>query len=369
MGAVTKLTTRARLIGLMAALCALPALVEACLAPTQVTLVLKTDVPCAELTGVSVTIGSGDETETKPAATVTTSCAASGAVGSIVLVPSSSDREAEFTVKVVAGRNTPVDGCVAPAYGKDLPSDPAAPMAKGCIVARRSLRFIDHEPLTLAIDLRGSCLGEPCTPGNTCAAGGCVPASIGDPKACASGDGCSEKDLSGARKVFVTSALYSGNLGGLAGADEKCQALAIAAGLSGRYMAWLSTKAESPTTRFVHTGGPFVRTDGTVIAGDWTDLVDGTLSAPIHITERGEPAPDNNPQFGLPWPVMSTTLEDGTYWTHQSAASTTCEDFTSELGTLDTGDSSATDAKWSAASTNYSADACKTLVALYCFQQ
>src|SRR5207248_2675590 len=42
------------------------------------------------------------------------------------------------------------------------------------------------------------------------------------------------------KRVFVTSVMYDGNLGGLAGADAKCQARATAASLSGTYKAWLS---------------------------------------------------------------------------------------------------------------------------------
>jgi len=41
------------------------------------------------------------------------------------------------------------------------------------------------------------------------------------------------------KKIFVTSVGYNGNLGGEAGADEKCQARASAAKLDGTYKAWL----------------------------------------------------------------------------------------------------------------------------------
>ena len=170
---------------------------EACLQPTQVTLVLQTDVPCAEILGVSVTVGSGDDTETKPSSTVATSCDGNGKVGSVVLVPSGTDRTSPFSVKVVAGRNVDVDQCVAPSYGKGLPSDPKSPKNVGCIVARRSLRFIEHEPLTLVVDLRGACVGEACTPGNTCVTGSCVSSQMDDPSVCAQPEGCSEAYLGG----------------------------------------------------------------------------------------------------------------------------------------------------------------------------
>jgi len=45
----------------------------------------------------------------------------------------------------------------------------------------------------------------------------------------------------GAKRVFVTSNRYSGNLGGLSGADTTCTNLANTAGLGGTWKAWLST--------------------------------------------------------------------------------------------------------------------------------
>ena len=49
---------------------------------------------------------------------------------------------------------------------------------------------------------------------------------------------------------FVTSQQNSGNLGGLAGADAKCQSRANTGGLPGSYGAWLSTGQGSPQSRF-----------------------------------------------------------------------------------------------------------------------
>ena len=64
----------------------------------------------------------------------------------------------------------------------------------------------------------------------------------------ADGDGCSAACLT-EKRAFVTSQLYNGNMGGLAGADARCQGLADAVGLPGTYRAWLSSATESPSTR------------------------------------------------------------------------------------------------------------------------
>jgi len=94
--------------------------------------------------------------------------------------------------------------------------------------------------------------------------------------------------------IFVTSLTYKGNgIGGLAGADAKCQALAGAVGLSGTWKAWLSdcqgTNCASGTTasgRLTHSTGSYVLPNGVVVANNWADLTDGTLNNPINIDEN-----------------------------------------------------------------------------------
>lgn len=85
-------------------------------------------------------------------------------------------------------------------------------------------------------------------------------------------DGCeSDCTKTPPRIVFVTSQVYNGNLGGLTGADAKCQAQAAAAKLPGTYKAWLSDSNGSPSTRMTKVAAPYVRTDGVMIAGSWSD--------------------------------------------------------------------------------------------------
>ncbi|MBK6698138.1 MAG: hypothetical protein IPG50_39025 [Myxococcales bacterium] len=94
------------------------------------------------------------------------------------------------------------------------------------------------------------------------------------------------------KRVFVTSATYTGLLGGTAGADAKCQGLADAAHIGGRFKAWVT----SPATRFLHSRGPYVRVDDVVVANSWADLADGVLAAPISRTETGAaPSPSPRP--------------------------------------------------------------------------
>jgi hypothetical protein len=100
------------------------------------------------------------------------------------------------------------------------------------------------------------------------------------------------------RVVFVTSVKYDGNLGGVAGANLKCQARANASNIAGIYKAWIAdagnkfpSKAQGGYTR----DGQFTLVDGTIIASDWDDLVDGSLQHPINQTESGVIFPAGTP--------------------------------------------------------------------------
>ncbi len=127
------------------------------------------------------------------------------------------------------------------------------------------------------------------------------------------------------RVVFVTSAVFNGNLGGLAGADSKCQAAANAIGLPGTFIAWLSDANPSgePDSRFVRSGGPYERVDGVTVADSYADLVDCAnpicLRNPILLDEAG------NVQST---PVWTGTAFDGSVLAG-GAAGNLCSDWTS----------------------------------------
>jgi autotransporter adhesin len=93
------------------------------------------------------------------------------------------------------------------------------------------------------------------------------------------------------KTVFVTSAKFKGNLGGLAGADDKCQAEADGPASivpSGTYLAWLSDGTDSPDTRFTKSAHPYMLLDGTKIAENYTDLTDGSILHAINIDSTGK---------------------------------------------------------------------------------
>jgi hypothetical protein len=166
------------------------------------------------------------------------------------------------------------------------------------------------------------------------------------PKRCGAGGPC---------RVFVSSTVYGGNLGGLVGADAICQQLAEDANLPGSYKAWLSDSAASPSTRFVQSTGPYRLVNGTRIARNWTDLTDESLDVPINRTQSGNAVADSAT-------VWTFTKGNGTAI---DANADNCGNWSSAAGNGDVGAHAFRDSRW----TDNGAQACNTGQHLYCFQQ
>ena len=92
----------------------------------------------------------------------------------------------------------------------------------------------------------------------------------------------------GVCRVFASSTVQNGDLGGVNGADAICQGLADASPLTqgGRYLAWISDSlGNSPSTRFTQATVPYQLVDRDIIADNYTDLTDGTIQNDIFVDE------------------------------------------------------------------------------------
>jgi len=162
-----------------------------------------------------------------------------------------------------------------------------------------------------------------------------------------------------AKTAFVSSSTQAGNLGGLAGGDAICQGLADAASLGGTYKAWLSDSTASPATRFVPWNVSYERVDGVRIADNWADLTDGTLAAPISVTETGAVVSGQTVQTGTDPQGLGVLTTPGPY----------CMDWTSSAGaavaTIVRGNSGGTATNW----TNGGTAGCANVIRIYCFEQ
>jgi cell division septation protein DedD len=160
-------------------------------------------------------------------------------------------------------------------------------------------------------------------------------------------------------RVFMTSTLQNGSLGGLAGADAICTARAAAAGLPGTYVAWLSTTAVSAPTRLGSARG-FIRTDGKPFANTVADILANKILNPLRINESG----GDVTAIGNPAPSSSAL----TVWTGTTSAgsvgATTCGDWASTAGNGLTGRAAGGPVTW----TQRTDSTCGTARRLYCFQ-
>lgn len=162
---------------------------------------------------------------------------------------------------------------------------------------------------------------------------------------------------SNSQRVFITSTTYNGNLGGLAGADAKCQTRASAANLGGTWKAWLSDSTTSATSRLLHSSVPYKLVNGTVVANNWDDLTDGTLQNTIGITELG------TTKFGGVW--TNTESNGQTYRTDY------CSNFTSSVAGSNflLGWSAYTNGNWTLTRSGTIETTCNNIESLYCFEQ
>ena len=151
-----------------------------------------------------------------------------------------------------------------------------------------------------ALDCGGDCatcsLGESCSVDVDCETGRCdkgiCAANCGNgilegAETCEEEETCSNKCQWSSRYLFVTSTLYDGDLGGLDGADAKCQSHADAASLPGQYKAWLGAGTAGPSSRFTQSTVAYVLPTGKRVALNYLDLVNG-VSSLIDEDENGD---------------------------------------------------------------------------------
>lgn len=155
------------------------------------------------------------------------------------------------------------------------------------------------------------------------------------------------------RRIFVTDTVQNAAFGGIAGADALCVSQAAAAGLQGEFRAWLSTSSSAVADRLTRSTVPYVLVDGTRVADDWNDLVDGAIMAPIDLDANGLP------RTGDVW--------TGTLATGASYPNDDCTGFTSaspaQIGLC--GASASATSTW----TENITPNCSTVLRLYCIEQ
>jgi len=222
--------------------------------------------------------------------------------------------------------------------------------------------------------------GGGCTP-TTCAAAGANCGSVSNgcggtlscgtctaPQTCGGGGTANVCGGGTTKFIFVTSAIYSGNLGGLSGADAKCQALATNASLPGTYKAWLSTSATSAGSRLTHSTLPYVLVNGTPVAANWTGLTSAPLLHTIDMTELGGSPPSSTGGACGTGMVYTDTNPDGSANSDSAGNFGDCNGWTTSLSAAsEMGDYNESNSPYWTASC--ASDICSYQTPLYCLQQ
>jgi hypothetical protein len=150
--------------------------------------------------------------------------------------------------------------------------------------------------------------------------------------------------------VFVTRAqIAPWQLGGLAAADAIC----ADAGLSGHFVAWLSSH-DAGIDASSRLGGlrGWVRTDGRPFVDTLGVLLNGNILYPATLDELGDVVSGR---------VMTGTVPNG-------SASQTCGDWTDDAGVETFGESDCGAEQWTAYESKNAQGACASPQHLYCFQ-
>jgi hypothetical protein len=96
----------------------------------------------------------------------------------------------------------------------------------------------------------------------------------------------------GFKRVFVTSDVWDGLFGGVDGADARCGTVAKRAGLTGRWIAWISDSTHDAIERIEYDGS-YHLLDGREIVANKEQLASGKLINPLNLFETGKPNTDS----------------------------------------------------------------------------
>lgn len=176
--------------------------------------------------------------------------------------------------------------------------------------------------------------------------------------ACGGGDG--GVDAPPGKRFFTTSAIYDGQgVGGLAGADAKCNLAALSGDLGGTWVAWLSDSTTDAIDRIPDVGPWYLVNGYTLVFAAKSQLVGHPL-AHLPVDELGDVLSQEEGQGRFVW---TGTVAGGT-------RGASCADWTDatigETGAA--GDLSFIDERWTDGE-QPAQESCNLLHHLYCFEQ
>jgi len=170
------------------------ALPFACREPTQIKVLIRSDLSCAEASDVAINVGSASSAVEN---------ALSKGYNTLALASACDDRsgKADFgSVYLAPGQDTGAIVLRGTLKGQSPARCTKDSEFANCIVARRRFSYVEHTTLTMTITLDRACLNVPCGEDSTCQGGRCVSSvvecngSACDPNPDASVPGADPKD-------------------------------------------------------------------------------------------------------------------------------------------------------------------------------
>lgn len=122
------------------------------------------------------------------------------------------------------------------------------------------------------------------------------------------------------KTVFITSEEFDGNLGGVAGADAKCQNAADTAGLGKDWKAWIAIDNTTvPAARFAFSAHGYQTIDGRPLGGTRFDHFPLGLLNALDVDENGQAILDNPSVWTGIRATGAATMFNCIDWTSNSA--------------------------------------------------
>jgi hypothetical protein len=154
------------------------------------------------------------------------------------------------------------------------------------------------------------------------------------------------------KRVFATATPTNGNLGGLAGADTRCQQAAAAGNMNGTFIAWLSVNNTPAVGRLTSNGPWFLPDKQTRVFASKAAITTIGPETPIEFDEKGVKI-----QGGAD--VWTGTGANG------NPSPQNCANFGAVLGQGLSGETDQKTVLWTQSANN----ACTAAQRLYCFEQ
>lgn len=177
--------------------------------------------------------------------------------------------------------------------------------------------------------------------------------------------------VSTVKRVFVTDTVYSGNFGGVVGADTRCQTSADNESLGGTWKAIISGIGESEYAfnRVGYNWTELQLVDGTTVvyAPNLWEAETTPLLSPIILSESGASIVNGR--------TYTNTLSNGNARSTSNDTSSNCNNWTSSssntVGNLPRGNTSSTSSNWTASTMAFSINRCSSSgnTRLYCIEQ